>query len=87
MAMAAKCASGTRLALGRAWTRRVRIRHLGLTCDRLTYPPAQMELFAKDKDEEKKRSTLIAALDKIRFRFGSNAVHMGRTFSALGGDV
>ncbi len=77
--------AAAKLALERAWTRRVRIRHLGLTCDRLTYPPAQMELFAEDKDEEKKSASLIAALDNIRFRFGSNAIQMGRAFSALGG--
>jgi DNA polymerase-4 len=32
--------------LGRAWTRRVRIRHLRLCLDRLTFPPAQLDLFA-----------------------------------------
>lgn len=78
--------AAAKLVFDRAWARRVRIRHLGLTCDRLTYPPAQMELFPEDK-EEKKSSTLIVALDKIRARFGSNAVRMGRAFSALGGGV
>jgi DNA polymerase-4 len=75
------------LAFDRAWIRRVRIRRLGLTCDRLTYPPAQMELFPEYKEEEKKSDALIAALDKIRFRFGFNAVRMGKAFSVFGADV
>ncbi|PLX52503.1 MAG: hypothetical protein C0611_07940 [Desulfobacteraceae bacterium] len=33
--------------LERAWKRRVRIRHMRLTCHRLTYPPAQMALFSE----------------------------------------
>ena len=41
-----------KLALKRAWKRRVRIRHLRLICDRLTYPPAQMGLFAEYEEEE-----------------------------------
>jgi len=73
--------------LGRAWMRRVRIRRLGLTCDRLAYPPVQLELFAEYKEEETKSDALIAALDKVRFRFGSDAVRMGRAFAAHGGDV
>ncbi len=71
----------------RAWTRRVRIRHLGLTCDRLTFPPAQLELFAEYKEEETKSDALLAALDKIRFRFGASAVRVGRVFSAPAGDA
>lgn len=67
-----------KIALDRAWTRRVGIRHLRLICDRLTYPPAQMALFAEDEKENKMSDTLIFALDTIRHRFGFNAIRMGR---------
>jgi len=66
-------------ALERAWTRRVGIRHLRLICDRLTYPPAQMALFAEYEKENTVSDTLIFALDAIRHRFGFNAIRMGRT--------
>ncbi len=67
------------LALKRAWTRRVRIRHIRLVCDRLTYPPAQLDLFDKDRKEAKKRDNLISTLDSIRSRFGSDAIRIGQT--------
>jgi len=70
-----------KIALDRAWTRRVGIRHLRLICDRLTYPPAQMALFAEDEKENKMSDTLIFALDTIRHRFGFNAIRMGRTMN------
>ena len=68
-------------ALERAWTRRVGIRHLRLIFDRLTYPPAQMKLFAEDKKENKMSDTLIFALDAIRHRFGFNTIRVGRTMN------
>ena len=69
-------------ALERAWTRRAGIRHLRLICDRLTYPPSQMALFAEDEEKENKMSDpLIFALDTIRRRFGFNAIRVGRTLS------
>jgi DNA polymerase-4 len=66
-------------ALERAWTRRAGIRHLRLICDRLTYPPAQMALFAEDENESRMSGPLIFALDAIRHRFGFNAIRVGRT--------
>ncbi len=68
-------------ALERAWKRRVRIRHLRLICDRLTYPPAQMALFSEYEQEKKKSDNLIFALDSIRRRYGFNAVRTGRTLN------
>jgi len=68
-------------ALRRAWTRRVRIRHLRLICDRLTYPSAQMELFPEYQAEKKTSDNLVAALDTIRHRFGFNAICAGRTLA------
>ena len=67
-------------ALKRAWTRRVRLRHLRLTCDRLTYPPGQLELFPAEEPAERQQEDLVvAALDRIRDRFGDGAVQTGRT--------
>jgi DNA polymerase-4 len=69
-------------ALQLAWGRRVRIRHMRLICDRLTFPPAQLELFSADREENKKRDNLIVAIDRIRQRFGNDVLSMGRTLAA-----
>jgi DNA polymerase-4 len=71
-----------RSALYRAWYRRVRIRHLGLICDRLTYPPAQQALFPEDRRARRRRTQLVAAMDAIRDRFGPAAIKVGRTLAA-----
>jgi len=68
--------------LERAWTRRVRIRHLRLICGRLTYPPAQMGLFTEYEEEKKTSDNLIAALDTIRRCFGSDVIRVGRTLNS-----
>ena len=68
-----------RIALERAWKRRVSIRNLRLICDHLTYPPAQMGLFAEYEEKNKVKDNLIFALDTIRSRFGFNAIRVGRT--------
>jgi DNA polymerase-4 len=65
-----------------AWTRRVRIRHVRLICDRLTFPPAQLELFAAEQKKTKKRENFVIAVDRIRRRFGNNALQVGRTLAA-----
>jgi DNA polymerase-4 len=74
--------SGARAALYLAWQRRVRIRHLDLICDRLTYPPAQRPLFPEDRNDFRRRTRLVAALDAIRDRFGKTAIKVGRTLAA-----
>jgi DNA polymerase-4 len=61
-----------------AWTRRVRIRHMRLIGDRLIFPPAQQDLFASDRKENEKQAHLVAVIDRVRDRFGHNAVRMGR---------
>ncbi len=71
-----------RRALLLAWVRRVRIRHMRLICDRLTFPPAQRELFAVDQRQNEKRDNLISAIDRIRQRFGNQSIRMGRTLAA-----
>ena len=71
-----------RRTLRLAWTRRIRIRHIRLICDRLTFPPAQLELFAAEQKQKEQRNNLISAIDRIRQRFGNEAVQMGRTMAA-----
>ena len=68
--------------LNLAWTRRIRVRHLRLICDRLTFPPAQRPLFAEDQRREQVDEGLIKALDTIRGRFGKGAIKVGRTIVA-----
>ena len=58
------------------WKRRVRIQRLSLVGDRLTASPAQMTLFGGYEQDRQKSDNLISALDAIRNRFGSNAVHV-----------
>jgi len=70
------------IALKRAWIRRVRIRSLRLIGDRLTYPPAQLELFAPSEDVREKQNKLLIAMDAVRNRFGLGSVRMGRTLAA-----
>jgi DNA polymerase IV len=69
-----------RRALFLAWTRRIRIRHMCLVCDRLVFPPAQMTLFSECQKEKQIR--LVTALDHIRTRFGRDAIRVGQTLAA-----
>jgi DNA polymerase IV len=72
-----------RAVLYRAWTRRVRVRRIRLTCVKPVLPPAQMELFPSASDAmEQKRDVLIHAVDHIRARFGYDSIHMGHTLPA-----
>ena len=71
-----------RRTLQLAWTRRIRIRHVRLICDRLIFPPAQLELFADDQKKTQKSDNLIVAIDGIRNRFGNEALQVGRTMAA-----
>ncbi len=71
-----------RKLLQKAWTRRVRIRHLQVRADRLTYPPVpQLDLFEDTKQKDNDKKNLIDALDSIRNRFGFSSINMGRTLS------
>ncbi len=71
-----------RRVLGLAWTRRVRLRRMTLVCDRLTYPPAQRLLFEPERRMAERQDRLVAAMDRIRRRFGTDALAMGRTLAA-----
>jgi DNA polymerase-4 len=72
-----------RRALFAAWTRRVRIRHLRLVCDRLVFPPAQLALFGDDRRQNEKRERLVGAVGAVRKRFGGEALRTGRAVSPL----
>ncbi|MFH1983466.1 MAG: hypothetical protein ABIL58_16610 [Pseudomonadota bacterium] len=65
-------------ALHRAWFRRTRIRRLALTCEALTFPPAQQALFAEDRKQQQNDERLTAAMDAVRRRFGKTAISVGR---------
>lgn len=69
-------------ALEAAWVRRTRLRHLRLICDRLTYPPSQLELFPEKNYRTRRADDLLAAIDRIRRRFGPEAIRTGRTLAA-----
>jgi DNA polymerase-4 len=69
-------------ALAHAWTRRVRVRRLRLVCDRLIFPPAQLELFPEEAERTRCEEGLVAALDAIRARFGAGAIRAGRVLAA-----
>ena len=74
--------SAARLALQRAWTRRIRIRTLRLACDRLTFPPAQRPLFPEEDDRRRQQDRLVATMDAVRQKFGPKAIQVGRTLAA-----
>ena len=65
-----------------AWQRRVRVRFLAVICDRLVFPPAQPSLFPGERIVEEKRTALVTALDRVRDRFGGDALRVGRTLAA-----
>lgn len=68
-------------ALQRAWARRVRVRHLRLVCDRLIFPPAQLNLFEEEALDARKSRGLDCAMDAIRKKYGLDAVRVGRTLA------
>jgi len=69
--------SHTRRVLRLAWRRRVRLRRMTLTFDRLTYPPAQRLLFPSERSKTEKEERLLAAMDNIRNRFGNEMLKVG----------
>jgi len=51
---------------------------------KLVFPPAQLELFPASRKEMERRTNLVAVMDKIRDRFGPNAIQMGRMNMPIG---
>ena len=66
---------------------RVRLRHLRLTCERLTFPPAQLELFPEETEERLRADGLIAAMDAIRKKYGQRSIRFGRTCKLQAGPI
>lgn len=65
------------LALTRAWTRRTRLCSCKLVCDRLHRVSPQLSLFPEKKAEKTRQQHLLKAMDRIRNRFGDQAVNLG----------
>lgn len=72
--------------LVKAWGRRVRIRHMGLSCDRCLGQATQGNLFPAAEDPDysgitagtiAKADQVVKAMDRIRDRFGKMAVGTG----------
>ena len=61
--------------------RRVRIKGLRLCCDRLSGETSQLGLFADPSGPSPRQIALQQALDRLRGRFGPDAVRWGRTFA------
>ncbi len=74
MAMFKKCVH----LLQKAWTRRVRIRHMRLICEKLSPKAVQTELFTP-QEKEMKQARLIKAMDAIRRKFGARSIKPGLT--------
>lgn len=69
-------------ALYLAWERRIRLRRMSLFCDRLIFPPAQLSLFEAEQKDRDKKDRLVTAMDRIRERFGTESLNVGRTLAA-----
>jgi len=67
--------------LKRAWVRRVQLRRLRLSCDKLTKPSPQAFLFEEEKKHTARRQNLTTALDRIRGRHGETSIRHGRCFT------
>lgn len=67
------------LALKRCWRRRTRIRHCRLVCDKLQRQSPQLSLF-EPPEREGAGEMVEAAMDRIRSRFGSDSIGVGRQY-------
>lgn len=66
--------------LEQAWKRRIRIRHLQVVLSHLVDPPSQLELFPDTARENVRAENLMLAMDRIRDRFGHDAIGVGQTW-------
>jgi DNA polymerase-4 len=62
--------------LFRAWSRRIRIRHIQLICTKPARPETQGTLFPETPEKDK-RDKVFRAMDKIREKFGAPAIGAG----------
>jgi len=68
--------------LNRAWTRRVRIRHIRLICEKRPARKVQAVLFgqtALQKNQATRQKTLMKTMDKIREKFGQKSISSALT--------
>lgn len=72
-----KLFSWARTMLDMAWTRRIRIRAMRLSCNRLAFPSAQLSLFAEMGQEEEQCNQLMVTIDHLRRRFGKGVLQYG----------
>lgn len=63
--------------LDKAWTRRVRVRHMRLVCEKFT--PGQSQQLFTSVTKETRQVRLIPAMDKIREKFGRDSIKPGLT--------
>ncbi len=70
--------AAARRLLDRAWTRRAWLRLLGIAASSLTDAQWQMDLLADETEES--RAALAAAIDRIKGRYGFDAILRARSF-------
>lgn len=70
------------LALERCWQRRTRIRYCRLVCDRFQRESPQLSLFTVAGNREPGSQKIEGAMDRIRQRFGSDSIGVGRKYNA-----
>ncbi len=68
------------LLLFKAWTRRIRIRHIRLICKRTVRPDPQSTLFSESTKADSQEK-VFKAMDKIRKKFGTHSVKTGLTLA------
>ncbi len=66
--------------LFRAWTRRIRIRHIRLTVEKAVRPELQATLF-EENPKEASQEKIFKAMDEIRTKFGTRAINTGLTLA------
>lgn len=67
--------------LFRAWTRRIRIRHLGLTCKNPGRPQVQTMMF-EETSKMDKQEKILQAMDHISTKFGKGTVKIALTLDS-----
>lgn len=70
------------LALKRCWQRRTRIRSCRLACDRLLRESPQLSLFSAPTKKGRGEQKIENAMDRIRTRFGSGSIGVGRQYGS-----
>lgn len=66
------------LLLFKAWTRRIRIRHIRLICKRTVRPDTQSTMFSESTKADSQEK-VFKAMDQIREKFGGCAIKTGLT--------